>query len=61
MFKFVCEHIVPGCTHEDEDETREKVLERAAAHLSRQHDLNHHDDRIAEALRTTGITFMRPS
>lgn len=60
MFEYVCDHLVPGCTHKDRDETREKLLDRAAIHLREHHDLDHHDEPIAETLKQTGIVFIRP-
>jgi predicted small metal-binding protein len=57
MFKFLCEHVVPGCSYDDRDESREKLEERAAIHLQEQHALNHHDEAIAEAMKTRGISF----
>ena len=59
MFHYVCDHLVPGCTHKDEDEIREELLDRVAIHLREHHNLDHRDDRIARSLKTTGITFIR--
>lgn len=59
MFKFVCDHIVPGCGHVDEDETRDDLLERVAVHLREHHDLDHTHDPIADALNNTGIIMVR--
>ena len=61
MFEFICEHIVPGCSEKDRDESREKLLERVAVHLREHHDLDHRDDRISEALKETGVTFIHPA
>lgn len=61
MFEFVCDHVVPGCSHKDRDESREKLLERAAVHLREHHNLDHHDERIAQALKTTGVMPIRPA
>ena len=60
MFEFVCDRIIPGCSHEDRDANREKLLERVAIHLREHHDLDHKRDPIAEALKTTGIMPIRP-
>lgn len=59
MFEFVCDHLIPGCTHEDRDEDRDKLQERALQH-SREHHPEQHD-RIYEALKSTGIVFIRPA
>ena len=61
MFEFVCDRIIPGCTHEDRDESREQLLERATAHLKEHHNLDHYNGPIDEALKRTGITFIRPA
>ncbi|MGD2044215.1 MAG: DUF1059 domain-containing protein [Acidimicrobiia bacterium] len=60
MYEYVCEHIIPGCTFTEKDESREKLMERVEVHLKEKHDLDRHDDRIAQALKTTGISFIRP-
>lgn len=60
MYQYLCERIIPGCTFTDEDRSREQLMERVDAHLREKHDLDRHDDRIAAALKTTGITFIRP-
>jgi predicted small metal-binding protein len=59
VFEFVCDHLIPGCTHEDRDEDRDKLQERALQH-SREHHPEQHD-RIYEALKSTGIVFIRPA
>lgn len=61
MFEFVCERIIPGCTHKEEDENRDELMERVGTHLREQHDLDHHEASVAEALKTSGITFIRPA
>jgi len=61
VFRFVCDHIVPGCSHVDEDASQEKLLERVAVHLREHHDLDHRDERIAAALKTTGVMPIRPA
>ncbi len=60
MFEFVCEKLVPGCTHRDEAEKREELLERVAIHLREHHNLDHRDEPIAEALKSSGVVFLRP-
>jgi predicted small metal-binding protein len=61
MWKFVCEHIVPGCTEEILDESREEVVSKAVVHLEERHALDPNDDRIAEALKTTGVIYIQPT
>lgn len=61
MFEFVCDHLVPGCTHKDHDTEQDRLLERAAVHLREHHDLDHRDERVGTALKKTGITFVRPA
>ncbi len=52
--------LIPGCTHQDKDESEEKLRERAAAHLEAHHNLDQFNQPITEVLRHTGITFIRP-
>lgn len=59
MFRYICDHIVPGCTHKDSDADRDRLLERVGVHLREHHDLNHRDERIAKALKDTGIYYVR--
>jgi len=61
VFEFICDRVIPGCTHEDRDESREQLLERAEAHLKEHHDLDHDDEPIDEVLKRTGIIFIRPA
>lgn len=61
MYEYICEHIIPGCTYTDKDESREKLMERTGAHLTEKHYLDRHDDPIADALNKTGIRFIRPA
>jgi predicted small metal-binding protein len=61
MFEFVCDHLVPGCTHQDKDESENELRERAAAHYREHHSLNHFNEPIDEVLRHTGINFIRPA
>jgi hypothetical protein len=58
MFEFICDHLIPGCTHEDRDEDRDKLVERALHHSEEHHPDQH--DRLAQTLRTTGVVFIRP-
>jgi predicted small metal-binding protein len=60
MFQFICDKLIPGCTHTDEDEDRDKLLERAARHYEEHHDLEHHHEPIADTLSKTGVVFLRP-
>ena len=61
VFEFICDRVIPGCTHEDRDESREQLLERAAAHLREHHNLDHYNEPIDEVLKRTGIVFIRPA
>lgn len=61
MFKYVCDNIIPGCTYEDQHASEDKLMERVAIHLREHHDLDHKDEPIAQSLKTSGITFIRPA
>ena len=59
MYEFVCDHLVPGCTHKDRDEKQQELLDRAVTHLQEHHNLDYHDEPMAESLKRTGIQFIR--
>ena len=59
VYKYVCEKVVPGCTYEAEADTQEKLMEKVSVHLREHHDLDHRQDRIAKALKDTGIYYVR--
>ncbi len=56
VFGFVCDRIVPGCTHVERGDTREKVLEQAMDHLRERHGMDYIDKPREDRVRTTGIT-----
>jgi predicted small metal-binding protein len=37
VYDFLCEHIIPGCTHRESGEDSDNVLEKALEHM-REHD-----------------------
>lgn len=59
MFEFVCEHLVPGCTHKDHAQKQEELLDRAVAHLKEHHNLDHRDQPYDDAVKTLGVQFIR--
>lgn len=61
MFEFVCDHLVPGCTHKDHDERQEQLSDRAVSHLKEHHNLDYHDEPMDQVLKRTGIQFIRPA
>lgn len=61
VFRYICDHIVPGCPKVDEDESREDLMRRVGVHLRDKHDLDHREDRIGRALEETGVVFIRPA
>ena len=61
MYEFLCDHLVPGCTHKDHDERQEQLLDRAVSNLKEHHNLDHHDEPIDQVLKRTGIQFIRPA
>ena len=56
VFEFVCDRIVPGCTHVERGDTREKVLEQAMDHLSERHGMDYIDKPWEDRVRTIGIS-----
>lgn len=61
MFEFVCDHIVPGCTHKEQAESKEDLLDKVEAHLREHHDMHRHDPTVATALEAGAIKFIRPA
>ena len=43
MFEFVCDRILPGCSHKEKGDTPEAVREKAIAHLHEHHDMAYID------------------
>ena len=41
MYEFLCERVIPGCTHKEQGESREKVHERAMEHMREHHSTAH--------------------
>lgn len=61
MYDFVCDHIIPGCTHKEHGEDKADVYEKAARHLREHHAFDHGDEPIATTLEKTGAIFIRPA
>lgn len=50
MFTFVCERLIPGCTHEETAESRAEAREKAIEHLEGYHRMEYLNDmRLADA------------
>lgn len=43
MYEFVCDHMIPGCTHRETGDTPEAVREKAIAHLHENHGMEYID------------------
>ena len=41
MYEFLCERVIPGCTHKERGENQEKVQERAIRHMREHHSADH--------------------
>ena len=59
MFEFVCDRIIPGCTHVERGDTHEKVLEQAMDHLRERHGTEHIDESWEERVRGA-VIISRP-
>ncbi|MFO7547651.1 MAG: DUF1059 domain-containing protein [Acidimicrobiia bacterium] len=61
MFEFVCDRIIPGCTHKESGDTVEEVRELARTHLHEHHGMEYLDEsweqRLGSAIVLGG---MRP-
>ncbi|MFO7700334.1 MAG: DUF1059 domain-containing protein [Acidimicrobiia bacterium] len=44
MFTFVCERLIPGCTHEETAESRAEAREKAIEHLEGYHRMESLND-----------------
>ena len=51
MFEFVCDRVIPGCTHVERGDTYEKVLEQAMDHLQGLHGMDYIDESWEERVR----------
>lgn len=60
MFEFMCDHVIPGCTHKERAETREELIAKVDLHLREHHDLHVHDPTVMKALDAGAIKFIRP-
>lgn len=54
---FLCEHIIPGCTHTESGEDREEVLERAMAHLQAHENLDGGLEEIKDRVVNDAMIF----
>jgi predicted small metal-binding protein len=61
MFEFVCDRIIPGCTHVERGDTREKVLEQGLDHLRRDHDMDYIDEPWEKRVRASAIFEAPPN
>lgn len=55
MFEFVCDRIIPGCTHVERGDTHEKALEAARAHMREHHGTDYIDETLDDRLRNVAI------
>ena len=46
MFEFVCDKVIPGCTHKETSDTPEAAREKAIAHLHEHHDMKYIDQDV---------------
>ena len=50
MYEYVCDHIIPGCTHKETGDTPEAVREKAIAHLHEHHDMSYIDEDVSQRI-----------
>lgn len=48
MFEYICDHVIPGCTHQERGDTKEAVREKALKHLHEHHNLDYLDEDMLE-------------
>ena len=61
VYKYICDHVIPGCDHTDQSQSRDELMERVEVHLSEYHKVDPRDRAIERALETAGVTFIRPA
>lgn len=59
MYEFVCDRIIPGCTHKDRGDTPEAVREKAIAHLREGHGMDYIDEELITKINQNAIALMR--
>jgi len=59
MFEFICDRVVPGCSHRDRADTEGGVRARALEHLRKHHGEFLDDDARAKALTVAMIAAPR--
>jgi len=59
MYEFICDHVVPGCTHKETGPTEAAVREKAIAHLHEHHDMDYIDEDAAGRIPAAIIRLPR--
>jgi predicted small metal-binding protein len=59
VFEFICDRIIPGCTHRESDDAREAVRERAPAHLHAHHGSDYLHKSLEDELDLAIATLRR--
>ncbi len=59
MYEFVCDRIIPGCTHKERGDTPEAVREKAITHLREGHGVDSIDDDLITKINQNAIALMR--
>jgi predicted small metal-binding protein len=50
MYEYVCDRLIPGCSHKETGDTPEALREKAIAHLHEHHDMGYIDDEVSVRL-----------
>ena len=50
MFEYVCDRLIPRCSHRDTGETPEAVREKALKHLHEHHDMEYLDGKTSTTI-----------
>jgi predicted small metal-binding protein len=51
MYEFLCDHVIPGCTHKEHGDTPEAAHEKAIKHLHEHHEMDYIDNDFGQRLR----------
>ena len=56
MLEYICDRVIPGCTHEERGDTPERVAEKAREHLHQHHGMDYLDGDQTQQVNTAIIS-----
>lgn len=61
MYEFMCDRIIPGCTHKERGDTPEAVREKAIKHLHEGHGMEYIDEDLMAKVNEKAILLLPSS